>query len=103
MAVSLIRRPVLVKPVGDARGVYEMTREYCPTGCGCRLVVNSTLTWCSGVKCAYVKELAGSKVLSRVSSRVELPAPVRQSGNAGLLGRGAVTPLRRRNATGGRT
>ena len=32
----------------------QMTSEYCPRGCGCRLATDGVLIWCSYIKCNYI-------------------------------------------------
>ncbi len=43
-----------IKPTGDLMA-RQMTKDYCPRGnCGCRLVTDGKINWCSGISCDYI-------------------------------------------------
>lgn len=43
-----------IKPTGDLM-TRQMTNNYCPRGnCGCKLVTDNKLNWCSGISCDYI-------------------------------------------------
>ena len=43
-----------IKPTGDLM-IRQMTNDYCPRGnCGCKLITDHKLVWCSGISCDYI-------------------------------------------------
>lgn len=44
-----------IKPTGNL-AYRQMTNEYCPTGCGCRLNTDGKIYWCSKTTCGWIGE-----------------------------------------------
>lgn len=52
------------KKVGDNASA-RWLEKYCPCGCGCKLRTDGKWTWCSFVRCNYIREAIGDERRSK--------------------------------------